>query len=365
MVHHTKVGLLIANIGSPESPDKQSVKPYLTEFLMDERIIDLPKWRRQLLVKGIIVPFRSGRSAEAYHKIWLPQGSPLIFYSETFTRKLQTKLPEHIVCRYGSRYGRPSFRDVLQSFQQDGIKEIFLAPMFPQYAAATTDSSVVHLQKEMAASETFKNVPLRVLDPFYQEPVFIDAWRRNYEKYRGDFVPDQVVFSFHGLPKRQILKADPSQSHCLQNEGKSCCDHPPAEILTQCYRAQCFATARRIADAIGLKKKEYQISFQSRLGRDPWIPPYTVDMLDQLIAKGVKRVLFLCPAFVADCLETLEEIAISLGEGWKRAGGEELRLIPSLNAEDHWVEAFAGILENRGSAPSGKSLIDWEADILK
>lgn len=344
--------LVCINIGSPASPSPASVRSYLTQFLTDPRIIDIPALSRHLLVRGIIAPTRSRRSAHAYQKVWLgnsanessqSSGAPLIHFTEAFCRKLTQYLPAHVLCLPAMRYGTPSIPEAIQNIKALGIRHVTVAPMFPQYAAASTGSALASFLEHWSQSWDQDQLNLRTIPPFFAEAMYVDSWAQNYQKYAQNKPCDHIVFSFHGLPERQIRKSDPSASHCLNQQD--CCANPSKEVLQRCYRAQCFASAHAIASRLGLRQEQYSVSFQSRLGRTPWIKPYTTELLQQLRDQGKKNVHVFCPAFVADCLETLEEVGIGLKADWQQQGGEDLLLIPSLNDETYWAENFANWLK--------------------
>lgn len=334
-----KIGIILLNTGSAASPHVPDVRAYLKQFLSDPRIIDLPAWQRNLIVYCFILPFRPKKTGEAYEAIWTERGSPLVAFSEDLRDALQARMPEAIV-KIGMAYGKPRIPDVLDELMAAGIDRILAVPMFPQYASATTGSVVECVYKHCAGKW---NVPaLSVLPPFFDDPGFIDAWHAVAAEGLDKFRPDHVLLSYHGLPERQVKKCDPSGSHCLQSPD--CCERRvPANRM--CYRHHCVETSKALIKRLGLEEGKYSITFQSRLGRDPWLTPATDETIVQLAKSGVKRLAVLSPAFVADCLETLEEIGIQAKESFLEHGGEDYLLLPSLNAHPAWVEALHRLLE--------------------
>lgn len=343
MGHEPKLGALLINLGTPDAPHPPEVRRYLREFLSDPRVIDIPAVARWLLLNLVILPFRPRRSAAAYRKVWLPEGSPLLHHSRRLLAAMQEALPEFEVA-LAMRYGEPSIRAGLQSLRERGCDRIVVMPLYPHYAASSTGSTVEAVFK--VAGELWNTPYLTIAPPFYEDAGFIEAFARVGEPVLASLRPDHVVFSFHGLPERHMLRSDMSGQHCLRSPG--CCDAiVPAN--RHCYRAQCYATARALQARLGLAPDAMTVCFQSRLGRTPWIKPYTDEVLPELARRGVRRVAVFCPAFVADCLETLEEIGIRASEDFVRAGGEALQLVPSLNAHPAWVTALAELV--RASAP--------------
>lgn len=328
-----KTGLILNNIGTPKSADPRDVKVYLDEFLMDPDVIGLPYPLRWLLVKGLITPRRSHASAEKYRAIWMKEGSPLMVYSVGFAEKLQKILGKNWSVQLGMRYGEPSIRQALEKLRSERVDRVVLAPLFPQYAEATSGSAVKEAKKLL--KEMNWEIPFEVLPPFYH--------REGFLKSQADLMRDEahhadhVLFSFHGLPESQV-RQNPG---CL--ETVNCCDRPQACAMN-CYRAQCLKTARDLAQELGLSREKWSLSFQSRLGPAKWIGPSTEDELRALAKKGVQSLAVVCPAFVADCLETLEELGIVGKNEFLNAGGIQYRLIPCVNDSDAWVQAFAKIL---------------------
>ncbi len=291
-------GILLNNLGSPDSTDTADVKKYLGEFLMDERVIDIPYWKRWLLINGIILNTRPKKSGAAYKKIWWKQGSPLVVISEMFTKKVIKKVD--IPVALAMRYGSMSMEQGIKELTDQGVTEIFLAPLYPHYAMSSFETVVVKAEEILAA--TYPKVKLDVLPPFYNEPDYIKAMSNNIANHLKGFDYDHILFSYHGIPERHIKKSDPTNSHC-KIDG-SCCDRNSVAHHT-CYRHQCFETTKEIVKELGLKEGTYSNSFQSRLLKDPWLKPYTDFELEKFPGLGKKKLAVITPAFVADCLETL------------------------------------------------------------
>lgn len=341
---NTKCGLMLVNLGTPDTTKTSDVRRYLREFLSDPRVIDIPPVRRWLLLNLLILPFRPRASAEAYRKIWTAAGSPLLLHGLDLAEKVAAALGGDLRVELAMRYQNPSIGAVLARFCEAGIDRIVVFPLFPQYSSAAWGSAV---EKVFVEAGRLWNLPtVQVVPPFFDHPAFIEACAAAARPVLADLEPDLVVMSFHGLPERHIRKSDQTGgAHCLGSG--TCCD----EIVTAnryCYRAQCLATARALASSLNLDADDYEVTFQSRLGRSPWIQPYTDVRVRELAAAGVKRVAVLCPAFVADCLETLEEIDIRARDDFRKHGGEDLRLVPSPNSEDVWVRAVLAITRDAG-----------------
>ena len=316
-----KVGVLLANIGSPDSPGVRDVRKYLKNFLSDPRVIDIPLIFRFLLLYLFILPFRPKRSSEAYKKIWLKEGSPLVHYSNLLAQNLSKELPSLFIIRSGHCYGEPSFQRVLNEFQELEVSEILICPLFPQYASASTGSVI---EKIFSLISKWENVPsIRTLPPFYDHPLFIKAFCEKIKESLKDFKADFILFSYHGLPERQIKK---SNQDCLKKEN--CC----SKVKPFCYRSQCYETTRLFLKELQLETMPHATSFQSRLGRTPWIRPYTDVVIQELRQQGVENLLIVCPSFVIDCLETLEEMGLRKDE-------KPFKLVPCLN--DTWPQELA------------------------
>lgn len=329
-----KKGVLLVNLGSPESPEPKDVKKYLGEFLMDERVIDVPLWARTLLVKGIILNTRPKASAAAYKKIWWENGSPLIVLSEQLQEKVQeqTEYPIALAMRYGSM----TIKKGLQELVDKGVDEVFLIPLYPQFAMATTETILV--LAESLRKEHFPNLKIDSLPAFYNNPDYITVLANSIQDDLKDKNYDHLLFSYHGVPERHIRKSDITKSHCTIDG--SCCKTPsPAHEF--CYRHQCFEVTRLIAEKLNLPDDSYSTSFQSRLGFDPWLLPYTDRTIERLGKSGVKNMAIVTPAFVSDCLETLEEIAMEGEELFHEVGGKEFSTVPCLNTNEDWVALLA------------------------
>lgn len=335
-----KKNLLLVNLGSPEHPSPQAVGTYLREFLNDPFVIDLPQPLRWILVNLLIVPKRKHTSAEAYRSIWTSQGSPLICNSIEFVNRLKERRPEWDI-RLAMRYGQPSLKRVFENWLNETSEPIEVVPLYPQYAKSSTGTCWDLLYELASRNQALDRV--RVLQDFYGHPALTGSFARNLAAVRKSFQPDYVLFSFHGLPEHHVTELDLSGGHCLKKDH--CC-HEIQNVNRRCYRAQCVHTARAIAGHLKLSLGEYQIGFQSRLGRRPWIQPYTDVLLRELAEAGKKRLLVCCPSFVADCLETLEEIEVRAKEDFCRFGGEDLKLVPSLNSDSSWVDDFAAMIDD-------------------
>lgn len=335
-------GLLLINLGTPDAPTTPAVRRYLREFLSDPRVIDINPIGRALLLNLIILPLRPKKSAHAYRAIWdAERGSPLLAYSKELAAGVRDKLGDSWRVELAMRYGNPSIASALDTLRGAGVDRIVVLPLYPQYAASSTATSVARVMELVGAR--WDTVPLDVVPAFYDDPGFLGAFTTVAAPVLADARPDHVLFSFHGLPERQIRKSDPSGTHCLRD---GCCDRITA-ANQGCYRAQCYATARELAARLSVT--DYTVCFQSRLGRTPWIQPHTDVLLDELAKQGKKRLAVLCPAFVADCLETLEEIGIRARAQFKAAGGEELVLVPSLNATPAWIDAVCAMAERHAA----------------
>ena len=341
-MNEPRTGVLLANLGTPDSPGVRDVRRYLREFLGDPRVLDMPALTRWLLLNLVILPFRPRASARAYAQVWTPQGSPLRVHGAALRDGVAKALGQDYVVALGMRYGEPSIGSALEQLAQADVARVLALPLFPQYSTAATGSAVAKIHEELERATHLP--PIELLGSFYADPGFIASFAEVARPHLEEFRPDFVLFSYHGLPERQVRATDASQSHCL--ERADCCD-AVAAVNRNCYRAHCFATSRALAAALGLEAERYSVAFQSRLGRQPWIRPYTDHVLPELAARGIRRLAVLCPTFVADCLETLEEIGIRGRDQWLGLGGEELRLVPSLNAEPLWVETVAQWIRHR------------------
>lgn len=326
-------GVLLINLGSPDSPNPKDVKRYLGEFLMDKRVIDSPYLIRAFVVKGIILNTRPKKSAEAYKKIWWEEGSPLIVISERFQKKVQERAKVPVAL--GMRYGSMSIQKGLQELKEQGVNDVLIVPLYPHYAMSSTET-VIEKAKEVQRKH-YPDMKLTTVPSFYNHPDYIRVMSENIKSHLEGFEYDHILFSYHGIPERHIYKSDPTKSHC-KIDG-SCCNTPSKAHAT-CYRHQCFETTKEIAKYLDLKEGSYSDSFQSRLGRDPWLKPYTDFEFERFPKEGKKKLAVITPAFVADCLETLEEIAMEGKEEFLEAGGETYTHIPCLNDNDDWVKVM-------------------------
>lgn len=335
-------GVLLVNLGTPDAPTPREVRRYLREFLSDPRVLDMPALSRWLLLEGVILRVRPRRSAEAYTKVWGPEGSPLLVHGRALRDAVAKALgPAHPV-ELAMRYGAPAIGEGLARLVGAGARKIVVLPLFPQYASSSGGSAAARVMDE--AGKLWNVPPIEILGEFPDDPGFIAAFAAVTQESLAGYDAEHWLMSYHGLPERHVRKSDPSGTHCLATA--SCCD-VVVEANRRCYRAQCFATTRALAAALGLAPGSFSMAFQSRLGRTPWIKPYTDEVLPELARGGVKRLAVLCPSFVADCLETVEEIGLRARDQWCEAGGESLRLVPSLNAHPRWVEAVVAMLRPR------------------
>ncbi|GGI90140.1 ferrochelatase [Legionella impletisoli] len=335
-----KKGLLLINIGTPKAPKPSDVRLYLREFLSDKRVVHLPALLRYILLYGIILPTRPKRSAKAYQAIWTKEGSPLLMHCETLTRKLQETLSDTNIV-LGMRYGKPSLESALDELAD--CEHIIILPLYPQYSSAATGSS---LEKALQLIQRNAIIPsLTIIRDFHQHPAFIKAQAELIKPYIDD--QDMILFSYHGVPENHLLRGS-CKSLCSQGCSIDSSQNP------SCYRAQCLRTTEAIAKQLELSSTTYLTSFQSRLGKTRWIEPYTDKVLVELAEQGVKKLAVTCPSFVADCLETLEEIGIQAQAQWQKLGGETFTLIPCLNANEAWVEAITQIIQSPTSiSPNG------------
>lgn len=334
---HAKQGLLLVNLGTPDDATKPAIRRYLRDFLSDPRVIDLPWFLRYALLYGVILPFRTPKTTEAYQTIWSSKGSPLKLYTDSLCQKLSHTLGKEYVVHFGMRYGSPSIEQALQALQEEKVQHIQVLPLFPQYASATNGSVIEAFSK---AISRYQHIPsFEILPAFYDHPGFIQSLVSSIQLSLNDSPVDHLLLSFHGLPERQLSKL----------EHNTCCDRvsacPRINLNNQsCYRAQCYETARLVAKELQVKPEDYSVSFQSRLGRIPWIQPYTDEHLKTLYQKGIRNLAVACPSFTSDCLETLEEIGLRAKEDWIAMGGKGFHLIPCVNDSDAWVNALASMV---------------------
>lgn len=316
-----KTGVLLVNLGTPASPAPKDVYRYLIEFLTDGRVINEPWWKRQLLVRGLIVPFRYRQSAASYAAIWTDKGSPLLFHSREAERLLQNRLGDDYIVALAMRYQEPSLKKELERLLDSGISHLIVVPLFPQYASATTGS--VHQRVMELLSKRIVIPKVTLIDSYPDHPKMIDAFDAVSKKYNWRSY-DHVLISFHGLPERQLISNSPF-----------------------CYSAQCRRTAAAIVQKLEIPESKYTVCYQSRLGKQPWIQPYTSDSIKQCADAGNKRVLVFCPSFVSDCLETIHEIGVEYAEEFIGYGGESLDLVEGLNSHPVWIEALEEIVKKK------------------
>jgi ferrochelatase len=335
-----KTGVLIVNLGTPDSTRTGDVRKYLRQFLMDRRVIDIPFLSRWFLVNCIIAPFRAPKSAAIYKKVWLPEGSPLKVYGYSVEKKLQEALGEDFVVKLGMRYQNPSIESALADLERrEDIGRLVIVPFFPQYASATTGS--VH-EEVMRVVNRWQVIPdIRFINSFYDHPGIIRGFSESAREQLENNRYDHFVFSYHGLPERQLVKAYPGGHDCEKNG----CRAGITASNRHCYLAQCYATTALLADYLGLPREKTTTCFQSRLGKDPWIQPYTEDVVKDLARRGIKKVLAFSPAFVADCLETTEEVGEEYKDMFIEAGGEQWDLVLSLNESRIWIETLEDLVK--------------------
>lgn len=325
--------VLLLNLGSPDSTQVSDVRRYLKEFLSDERVLDAPALIRWFVLNFTILPFRPKKSAEAYKQVWQKDGSPLILLGKKLQELVQSQVD--IPVALAMRYGNPSTADVIKQLKASGVSELLVVPLYPHYAMSSYETAVVRVMEEIKSQEA--GIKTTLVQPFYRDEDYIDALVASAVPYlEKDY--DKLLFSFHGIPERHLRKSDPSHAHCLTTPD--CCNTCNPAHAT-CYKHQCLQTVKAFVAKAGIPQDKYSVSFQSRLGRDPWLKPYTDYVLADLPKEGVKKLLVICPAFVADCLETIEEIAVEGKEIFMHAGGEWFEQIPCLNAHPEWVDCLS------------------------
>lgn len=329
----TDVGVLIVNLGSPASSDVSDVREYLREFLHDPYVIDIHPYLRWLLVDGIILRLRPRRSAEAYRTVWTSEGSPLIVLTERLCEKLRTRTNYPVYM--AMRYGQPSIERIIRQMASDGIGEIVLVPMYPQYAMATTRTVVEETQRVLR--DVARELRMRIVPPFYADDGFVDAFVEGMRRSL-DTDPDHMLLSYHGLPIRHLRKTDPTGHTCMRSQ--TCCERP-SDAHATCYRHQCAVTSQQLMARAGMEHVPWTMTFQSRLGSDAWLTPSTQQTAVDLARSGVKHLAIACPSFVTDCLETLEEIAHGVQHAFRAAGGERVTVIPCPNDSDSFADAVA------------------------
>ncbi len=330
--------ILLANLGSPNSTAVKDVKTYLDEFLMDEKVIDIPYWIRYFLVKGIIVPFRAPQSAKKYKTIWTDNGSPLIHTTKLLTDAVEkaSGMPTYMCMRYAN----PTPQSVLAQMTKDhpDLKEVVMLPLYPHYAMSSYETAVEHVQK--AHKDGNYSFALKVVEPFYKHEEYIDVLSETIQPFI-EKPYDHILFSYHGIPERHIKKTDPTKNHCIS--CTDCCNTP--SVAHQfCYRHQVIETTKAVAKKLAIPEDKYSFSFQSRLGSDKWLQPYTAKKFEEMPKRGIKNLVVVCPAFVSDCLETLEEIWEEGKEDFEKAGGEHFSVVPCLNVHPKWVQTAVNLI---------------------
>lgn len=334
-------GVLLVQLGTPNAPTTPEVRKYLTEFLMDPRVIDIPYLGRTLLVKGAIVPKRAPRSAATYRTIWDAEtGSPLMFYSELQRNLLQEELGQDYHVELAMRYQNPSIASALKKMEGMMLESIRVIPLFPQYASATSGSVIDKVMETMRSWQYFPSISF--ISNYCDDEEMCETYAAHARKHDLDYY-DHILFSYHGLPVRQLGKVDPTGNLTCPDAG---CDSCKVEKNTFCYLSQCYATSRMIASKLNLPADRYTVCFQSRLGKTPWIQPYTSDTLHQLAEKGVKKLLVFSPAFVSDCIETLDEIQVEYANEFKDLGGEEVAMVESLNDDPKWINVLKRLAQD-------------------
>ncbi len=338
-------GLLLTNLGTPDAPRTPEVRRYLSEFLWDKNVLDINPIGRWLLLHGIILRTRPAKSAHAYAQVWTPDGSPLMVHTKALTTAVQADLGPDWKVAFGMRYGNPSLAVGLDEVLAAKPERLVVVPLYPQYATSSTESTLERLRSLLAKRGV--SIPVVHVRDFFADPGFIAAQATIAKTALADFKPDMVLMSFHGLPERHLTRLDPAvgtpAAHCLASA--SCCD-AVTDKNALCYRAQAYATARALATELGLAPAAYTVAFQSRLGRIPWIRPFTDERLVELAKAGTKRLAVVVPSFTADCLETLEEIGIRARADFKAAGGDELLAIACVNSHPQWVQAVSALARN-------------------
>ena len=336
-----KTGVLLVNLGTPDAPTVSAVRRYLREFLSDPLVIDLPALPRYLLLYGLILPFRPRRSKAAYEKIWTQAGSPLLLHSKRLTTALADELGDHFVVALGMRYGNPSLQCALERLKAHDCQRVIVFPLFPQYSSAVTGSVIAKVKALLRGKGSSAEVSF--INDFFNDPGYVDCLAEVVRENNPHQKTEHAIFSYHGLPERHLDKSASCLSRC--DREKAC---PVVTVSNRgCYRAQCYETSRLLAQNLGLTDAQYTVAFQSRLGKTQWIKPYTDLSLTQLAARGVKNVTVICPSFVADCLETLEEMGFRARQQWMALEGECFHLIPCLNAGLKWVKVVADVIRER------------------
>ena len=346
MTDNRPLGIMLVNLGTPDSTDTPDVRRYLREFLNDPRVIDINPIGKWLLLNLIILPFRPAKSGEAYKTIWTERGSPLLFHGQDLAAGVQEELGEEFEVVLAMRYGNPSVKAGLETLLEKDVRRIVVLPLFPQYSSAAFGSAVEKVMHE--AGKLWDVPPIDFMRDFYAHPEFIESVAVLTEEKMKAFNSDYLLMSYHGIPERHVAKSD--QGRVPDCNLRDRCPEV-GHGNRYCYRAQCYATSDALAERLNLSPDQYMVAYQSRLGRTPWIHPYTDEVVVELAKKGVKRLSVVCPSFVADCLETIEEIGDRAKEDFIEAGGEDLQLIPCVNSTPRWVQGVSKIIrEHLGQA---------------
>jgi len=331
-----RTGILLINLGTPTAPETSAVRDYLKQFLMDPYVLDTPWPIRKVIVSGFILPFRPKRSAQAYAKIWSKLGSPLLLQSQALRSALAQRL--NLPVALGMRYGEPCIATAVAELKAHKVNNIVVAPLYPQFADATVTTSIEAFKRQLSDDITWQ-----VVAPFYDNPGYIEALAERCKKSLPSQW-DHLLLSYHGLPERHLTRTDPTNSHCLS--GENCC-HQPSTAHATCYRHQALTTSALLAQKLSLTKQQFTVSYQSRLGRLPWLRPYTDQVLAEFPNQGIKHLVVACPAFIADNLETLEELGMRGRDTFLAAGGKTFHLIPCLNDDSAWVRALSNLVKNQ------------------
>ena len=327
-------GVLIVNLGSPNSTEVNDVRKYLDQFLMDERVIDFPKLIRKILVKGLILNIRPKKSSNAYKRIWWKEGSPLIVLSRRLFKKVSDLM--QIPVALAMRYGSISIYNGLKELNDKGVDEFIILPLYPHYAMSSYETVVEKVKEEVKIN--FPENKIKVIEPFYDDPKYIELLSLKIKDTIKDIEYDHILFSYHGIPVSHLKISDPTNTHCYK--AKNCCSVDSKAHKT-CYKHQVTITTELVAKYLGLEREKYSISFQSRLANEPWLKPYTDSELERLAKEGKKNMVVVTPAFVTDCLETLEEIVMEAKEEFLEAGGENYYYVPCLNDDDNWAKLIS------------------------
>jgi len=342
----SKAATLLLNLGSPDSTSVPDVRRYLDEFLSDERVLDMPAWKRAIILKLFILPKRPAESAEAYEQVWTDKGSPLIVISQQQHELVSQQVDMPVFL--GMRYGKPSTESVIREIIAEGITDLFIIPLYPHYAMSSYETAIVKAMDEINTHAP--QIKTSILQPFYQDPDYIEALVDSARPHMEED-DDLLLFSYHGIPERHVKLTDPSHAHCLSRPD--CCDTPHPCHAT-CYRHQCLATTKAFLKHSGVDENKIAISFQSRLLKAPWLGPYTDFELKRFGKEGIKKIKVICPSFVTDCLETLEEIGMRGAEEFASTGGQSLTLIPCMNDHPSWINFLAGRIKQWESRLSPK-----------